>query len=101
MNKKTEKQYWLDKPGNVDKFVYALYGLCAVLFAADFFYTKHVEFSFEHWFGFYAIFGFVACVALVVASKWLLRPTVMRDEDYYADDQPLDPGKYKPGDTDD
>lgn len=101
MSKKPNKQYWLDKPGNVDKVVYGLYALCAGLFAADFFYHKHTEFGFENWFGFYAVFGFAACVALVIASKWLLRPAVMRSEDYYNDEQPLDPGKYEPEHSDD
>ena len=33
--------------------------------------------------GFYAVFGFVACVALVLAAKHVLRPIIMRGEDYY------------------
>ena len=39
-------------------------------------------FAFESWPGFYAFFGFVACVALVLAAKEL-RKLVMRDESYY------------------
>ena len=32
---------WVERPGGVEKIVYALYAVCAGLFAADFFYHKH------------------------------------------------------------
>jgi hypothetical protein len=54
------------------------------LFLADFFYHKHVNFAFEHWFGFFAWYGFVCCVALVLLAKQI-RKLVKRDEDYYGD----------------
>jgi len=37
----------------------------------------------EAWPGFYAVFGFVACVILVLVAKYVLRPLVKRDEKYY------------------
>ena len=40
------------------------------------------DFGFDGWFFFYAVYGFVACVALVLAAK-VLRRVVMRPEDYY------------------
>ena len=58
------------------------YGVCAVLFLIDFLVPKHGAFSIEHYFGFYGIFGFVACVALVLIAKEL-RKVLMRPEDYY------------------
>ena len=76
------KSYWLDNPRNVDKIVWALVAVCIALFLADFFYHKHVHFGFEHWFGFYALYGFIMCVALVVAAK-MMRVFLKRDEDYY------------------
>ena len=39
----------------------------------------------RRWFGFYAVFGFVACVVLVLVAKYILRPLVMRKENYYDD----------------
>jgi hypothetical protein len=39
----------------------------------------------EHWwnfFGFHSLFGFVACVVLVLVATWMRKP-LMRDEDYY------------------
>lgn len=76
------KKYWLDDKRNVKKIVYTLYVICAGLFFADLFYHKHVIFSFDSWFGFYAIYGFVMCVGLVLGAK-LLRIFLMRREDYY------------------
>lgn len=77
-----EKEYWLDKPRNVTRFFWGVVTVCAGLFVADAFYHKHVELSAERIFGFYGIFGFVACVFLVLAAKEL-RKLVKRDEDYY------------------
>ena len=79
-----EKRYWLDNLRNVDKIVYALYAICGVLLVIDPFIHKHGPFAIEHWLGFYGIFGFVACVALVLAAKQLRR-ILMRPEDYYDD----------------
>lgn len=77
-----EKRYWLDDRRNVDKVFWGLVAICAGLFVADAFYHKHVELSAEGIFGFYGIFGFIACVGLVLAAKEM-RKIVKRDEDYY------------------
>ena len=42
-------------------------------------------FPWEGAFAFSSIYGFVACVILVIVAKYVLRPMVMRDEDYYDD----------------
>ena len=78
-----QKLLWLDSKKNVDLVVRGLYLLCAGLFAADFFYAKHVELGIEKIPGFYAIYGFVMCAALVICAKGL-RVFLMRPEDYYA-----------------
>jgi hypothetical protein len=77
-----DRRYWLDDRRNVDRIVYALYGICALLLAIDVFVHKHGPFAIEHVFGFYGFFGFVACVALVLAAR-ALRVILMRPEDYY------------------
>ena len=77
-----ERQRWLDDRRNVDKIVYALYAVCAVLLLIDPLVHKHGPFAIEHWWGFYGIYGFVGCVFLVLAAK-VLRLIVMRPEDYY------------------
>ena len=78
----SEKKYWLDAPGNVNKIVYGLYATCALLVLIDGFYHRHVHFAVEQWFGFFGFFGFAACVGLVLAAK-VLRVVLMREEDYY------------------
>ena len=78
----SSKKYWLDDSRNVNKIVYSLYIVCALLVLADLLYDKHAHFDFENWFGFSGFFGFVACVALVLTAK-LLRVVLKREEDYY------------------
>lgn len=72
----------LDDPRNVKRIVYGLYTLCGLVFLADLLYTKHPHFGFENFFGFYAVYGFVGSVTLVLVAKQLRR-VLMRGEDYY------------------
>ncbi len=50
---------------------------------------KHGHFDFEKVPAFHALYGFAGFVFLVLAAR-VLRLFVMRDEDYYGDDAPLD-----------
>ena len=77
-----EKTYWLDDPRNVDRLVHGFYVVGGVLLAIDVFVPKHGPFVIEHVSGFYGIFGFLACVALVLIAKQLRR-VLIRPEDYY------------------
>lgn len=76
------RKYWLDDKRNVQKLIYAVYAVCALLFVADAFYEKHPHFQGESVFGFYALFGFAAFFGIVLAGKFL-RNFIKRDEDYY------------------
>ncbi len=83
-----EKQHFFDRRQNVTRLLMILFSSCVILFLLDFFFQenlldKHAEFSWEEWPGFYPVFGFVACVMLVLISKFVLRPVVIRKEDYY------------------
>ena len=82
MNNNNHKNYWLDQEKNVNKLVYVLYIVCALLLLVDFIYHKHVHFDFEGWIGFYAWFGFLAYTFIVISAK-LFRKIVKRQEDYY------------------
>lgn len=73
---------WLDEPRNIDLICYAVYAACGLLLAIDILVPKHGPFAIEHLFGFYAIFGFAAYVALVILAEGL-RLLVARREDYY------------------
>ena len=79
------KQHVFDKPENVQRLLKIFFSCLVVLLAGDFFVHKHSYFGWEEWPEFFAVYGFVACVVLVLISKYVLRPLVMRDEDYYDD----------------
>lgn len=78
-----EREYFFDKPGNVKRLFLLYYLVIFSLLLMDFFFHKHIIFPWEEWPGFYAVFGFVACVALVLVARFILRPLVMRRETYY------------------
>lgn len=73
---------WADRPAVRKRIRWALYIACAVLFVADFFVHRHIVNPIEKLPAFYAIYGFAALVAVVLAAKGLRR-IVKRDEDYY------------------
>ncbi len=77
-----DKRHMFDNPRNVRRVVYALFAVCALTFAADFFVERHVDHPWEALFGFYAVYGFVACVVLVLAAKEM-RKVLMRKKDHY------------------
>ena len=62
--------------------MHGFYIVCGLLLVIDVFVPKHGPFAIEHIYGFYGIFGFLACVALVLIAKQLRR-VLMRPEDYY------------------
>ena len=78
----SEKVHFFDKPGRVQGLLILLYGVCGLLLIADFVVHRHVEHPLEGLPGFYAVYGFVGCVSLVLAAKEL-RKWVKRREDYY------------------
>jgi len=73
---------WLDRKENVSKVYRGVWLICALLLAVEPLTHKHGHFRFEEWFGFHSFFGFVACIALVLAAK-ALRRWLKRPEDYY------------------
>lgn len=77
-----EKQHFFDKPENIRRLIYAFYTVCALLLLADVVIHRHVAHAWETLFGFYALFGFIACVVLVLVAKQM-RKLLMRDENYY------------------
>lgn len=81
----TEREHFFDKPQNLKKVLRIFYAVCVALLLVDLVHHRHVSHPWESWWGFYALFGFVACVALVLLAKEL-RKLVMRGEDYYERD---------------
>lgn len=81
-----EKKHLFDKPQNVNRLLSGFYIVCAVLLLLDFILHRHIAHSWENLPGFYAIYGFVACVLLVLIAREM-RKLLMRKEDYYDVDE--------------
>ena len=79
-----EKRHLFDYPRNVKRAIHVLYALCVIALAGDFLVERKIEHPWEALFGFYALYGFTACVALVLIAKEM-RKVLMRREDYYDD----------------
>jgi hypothetical protein len=82
MSEKANKQYLFDDPKNVDRLLRFFYGICGLLVLVDFVVHRHTEMGWEKIPAFYALYGFVACVVLVILAK-MMRKVVMRKEEYY------------------
>jgi len=83
MKDEDKRCYWLDKPANVTHLYRGLWCVGIVLLLFDFVVHKHEDVALADSLFFYGIFGFVACVVLVVSAKGLRR-LLMRREDYYS-----------------
>ena len=79
-----EKIHLFDRPENVNRLLKVFYAICILLVLADFIVHRHIGFDWEKIPAFYAFYGFVACVLLVVVAK-RMRNVLMRKEDYYDD----------------
>ena len=82
-DEKSKKKYLFDDPKNVKILLGCFYASLGVLLLIELFIHKHPHFGWEAWPEFFAVYGFVACVVLVIVAKYFLRPLVKRDEDYY------------------
>jgi hypothetical protein len=84
--KKRKEFDWFDHPQNIKRLKIGFYIVLALLVLPDFFMHKHTLFSsVEAWPGFYAFFGFVSCVIIILVSK-LFGFALKVKEDYYDDE---------------
>ena len=77
-----DNTHFFEKPANVRLVLRIFYGLCVLLLLGDFIIHRHIAHPWERLPGFYPLFGFVACVLLVLVAKEM-RKVLMRREDYY------------------
>jgi hypothetical protein len=82
MDNNNEPQGFFDKPENVSKMLKVFYVICGLLVLADFVVHRHIYHDWEKIPAFYAIYGFVGCVVLVLIAREM-RKVLMRSEDYY------------------
>jgi len=74
---------WIEKPGRLKHMWHVFVAITVLLVTIDFFIPHdHTYLVFETIPGFSAVYGFVACVALVLIAK-ILRKICKRDMDYY------------------
>jgi membrane protease YdiL (CAAX protease family) len=71
-----------DKPENQARVRRYFYVALVILMGAELLIPKHGHFPWEAAYGFYAVYGFMGCVALIFIAKGL-RWLVRRREDYY------------------
>ncbi|MEM7257690.1 MAG: hypothetical protein AAF404_09905 [Pseudomonadota bacterium] len=82
MANQNEPEDFFDKPENIKKMLKVFYVICGLLVVADFVVHRHIYHDWENIPAFYAIYGFVGCVVLVLIAKEM-RKVLMRREDYY------------------
>lgn len=70
--------------GRRNRAFFGYLALCLVLLATDLVHHRHVVHPWEELTGFYGLFGFIACVTLVLVARELRR-VLMRREDYWDD----------------
>jgi len=81
-------EHWLDDPRNVRRLWRGFLLVLALTVGAGFLVDLHPHFAIEAWPGFYAFYGFVTCLLMIVGAKalgfWLKRPDTYYDR---ADDE--------------
>jgi len=60
------------------------YGALIILIVVDFIIPRHeILFFGDIVPGFWSLFGFIACVLIIIVSKWIGHMGLMKDENYY------------------
>ncbi len=60
------------------------YGALVLLIVVDFIIPRHeIHFFGDKIPGFWSLFGFIACVLIIIVSKWIGHMGLMKNENYY------------------
>ena len=76
--------HWLARPGTIRHLWRVFIAVLATTVLAQLVVEVHPHFAAEGWFGFNALYGFLACAALILLAKGL-GALIKRRDDYYAD----------------
>ncbi len=79
-----EAQHWLERPGTIYWLWRGGFAVLALTVLADLFFVTHPHFVVDGVFGFFAAFGFFACLAMVLFAKFL-GVFLKRPDSYYDD----------------
>lgn len=90
MNK--QNVHWLLRSENIRKLWQMFIVILFITLVAGFFVHQHEPFGIEDSFGFFAWYGLITCVGMVIFAK-LLGLFLKRPEDYYDSDQNTGLGK--------
>jgi hypothetical protein len=74
--------HWLTRAATIRRLWWLFAAVLAATVVAQLFVGADAHFEVEGWFGFNAVYGFLACAAMVIGAKaigWLLK----RPDDYY------------------
>lgn len=76
--------HWLARPGTISLLWRVFIAILALTVLAELLIETHPHFAVERLFGFNALYGFLACAALIVIAKVL--GFVLKRRDTYYDD---------------
>jgi len=76
------KKNWFYRKYVIKKLRISLLVILGLVVLTESFIQLHPHFDIERLFGFYAIFGFLSCVGLIIFAK-LLGFLIKRKDDYY------------------
>ena len=82
----SNKPNWLERPSTVRRLWWTFVIVLAVTVALQFVIKVKGYFMVDAWFGFGAVYGFLACLLMVVFAK-LLGKLLKRDESYYRQEE--------------
>ena len=82
MKKPGPGKHWLERPETIRRLWIGGWAVLALTLVAELFAEGHPHFGVDGLFGFNAVYGFAACVVMVLFAK-LLGVFLKRDEDYY------------------
>jgi hypothetical protein len=74
--------HWLTRPRTIRRLWQAFIAVLALTVLAELAIEAHPHFAIEHLFGFNALYGFLACAALILVAKGI-GLFVKRPERYY------------------
>jgi hypothetical protein len=84
MNKSNDSPGFFEKPGTIKLLWVLLYAVCVFTLVPEFFIDRYPHFKYDHYFGFFAVLGFVACALLIILAKGF-GVFLKKNENYYDD----------------
>ena len=75
-------EHWLARPRTVSRLWFLFAAILAITVLAEFFIEPHPHFAVERIFAFNALYGFLACAALILVAK-ALGLLLKRRDTYY------------------